>query len=107
MSTIIIEQNLAARMRDGVTLYADVYRPSEPGTFPVLLARSPYDKDMALPHLLTMMNVMSAVRSGYVVIIQDCRGRFTSEGVYDYSAHEGQDGYDSVEWAAQLPVPPI
>ena len=103
MNTIIMEQNIPARMRDGVTLFADVYRPSEPGQFPILLTRLPYGKDMAFPSMLQTMNVLRAVRSGYAVIVQDCRGRFTSEGTFEYCAHEGNDGYDTVEWAAQLP----
>jgi len=103
MNTITIEQNVPARMRDGVTLYADVYRSSEHGQSPVLLCRLPYGKDMSLSHMLQSMHVLRAVRSGYIVIIQDCRGRFSSEGQFDYCAHEGNDGYDAVEWAAQLP----
>lgn len=103
MRTITIEQNIPARMRDGVTLYADVYRPAESGQFPVLLSRLPYGKDMMLSNMLQVMNILRAVREGYVVIIQDCRGRFASEGQFDYCAHEGQDGYDTIEWAAQLP----
>jgi putative CocE/NonD family hydrolase len=52
------------------------------------------------------MNVVQAARAGYVVIVQDCRGRFASEGAFDYFhslPQEGPDGYDTVEWAAALP----
>ncbi|HEY96252.1 MAG TPA: CocE/NonD family hydrolase [Dehalococcoidia bacterium] len=103
MSDIIIEQNVPARMRDGVTLYADVYRPSEPGQYAVLLTRSPYGKDTILMNIFQSLHILRAVREGYVVIIQDCRGRFTSEGTFEYCFHEGEDGYDTVEWAAGLP----
>ncbi len=90
-------------MRDGVTLYADVYRPAEPGRYPVLLTRLPYGKDLILANLFPTLHFLRAVRAGYVVIIQDCRGTFASEGQFDYCFHEGQDGYDTIEWAAGLP----
>ena len=103
MNNIIIEQNIPSRMRDGVTLYADIYRPAEPGQYPVLITRLPYGKDIALANILPAMNILRAARSGYIVIVQDCRGCFSSEGEFDLCFHEGQDGYDTVEWAAGLP----
>ncbi len=103
MSNIIIEQNVPAKMRDGVTLFADVYRPAEQGQFPVLLTRLPYGKDLALPKMFELMHIPRAVRAGYIVIVQDCRGCFASEGEFEYCFHEGKDGYDTVEWASRLP----
>src|SRR5208282_3570212 len=67
---VIVERNVAAKMRDGVTLRADVYRPKEEGKFPVLLVRTPYDKRNE-----TNFGMKAAAR-GYVVIAQDVRGRF-------------------------------
>jgi putative CocE/NonD family hydrolase len=96
---IVVESNLAARMRDGVTLYADVHRPDAPGTFPVILMRVPYDKTAATP--LHYVNYF--VPRGYVLVIQDTRGRYTSAGEYYPLIHEAEDGYDTVEWAATLP----
>jgi putative CocE/NonD family hydrolase len=94
---VTIERGVAANMRDGVVLHADIYRPKREGRFPVLLERTPYDKrgsaDLAL----------DAAGRGYVVIIQDVRGRYTSEGEWYPFKHESQDGYDTVEWAAALP----
>jgi hypothetical protein len=90
-------------MRDGVTLYADVYRPALAGRYPVLLTRLPYGKDLILSSVFQSMHILRAVRSGYVVVIQDCRGTFASEGQFEYCFHEGKDGYDTVEWAADLP----
>ena len=101
MVTALVEQNVPARMRDGVTLYANVYRPAEPGRYPVLLCRSPYGKDGPPP-----INLFQAIAAGYVMVIQDCRGTGASEGVFDWFsqlAQEGLDGYDTVEWAAGLP----
>lgn len=103
MNNIIIEQNIPAKMRDGVTLFADVYRPAEQGQFPVLLTRLPYGKELVLPKIFEILHVLRAVREGYVMIVQDCRGSWASEGEFEYCFHEGKDGYDTVEWAAGLP----
>ncbi len=84
-------------MRDGVTLRADIYRPKADGRFPAILGRTPYDKYGEIHH-----GLMAAAR-GYVFIVQDMRGRNTSEGERYPFKHEGQDTYDSVEWAASLP----
>jgi uncharacterized protein len=94
---ITVERNVAAKMRDGVTLRADIYRPNADGKFPVLLVRTPYDKTVELS-----FGVKAAER-GYVVIAQDVRGRFASEGDWYPFKYESQDGYDTVEWAAALP----
>jgi uncharacterized protein len=92
-----VERNVAAKMRDGVTLRADVYRPKTNGKFPVLLVRTPYDKQWILG-----FGLKGAAR-GYVVIAQDVRGRYESEGEWYPFQNESQDGYDTVEWAAALP----
>jgi uncharacterized protein len=94
---ITVERNVAAKMRDGVTLRADVYRPKAEGKFPVLLVRTPYDKQG-----ISGFGLKGAAR-GYVVIAQDVRGRFESEGEWYTFKNESQDGYDTVEWAAGLP----
>jgi uncharacterized protein len=86
--------------RDGVILRADVYRPDGPGRRPVLLSRLPYDKSQRR----RPGDVDIFVEHGYVVIFQDTRGRFASDGDDYYPLiHEGEDGYDAVEWAATLP----
>jgi len=89
-------------MRDGTVLYADVWRPDAPGRFPVLLTRTPYDKALLLNAVIAGVDPMRSVGEGYVVIYQDTRGRFTSQGEWAFEA-EFNDGYDSVEWAAGLP----
>jgi putative CocE/NonD family hydrolase len=94
---VVVERNVPAKMRDGVTLRADIYRPKAEGKFPVLLVRTPYDKTGE-----TSFGLKGAAR-GYVVIAQDVRGRFTSEGDWYTFKNESQDGYDTVEWAAALP----
>jgi len=91
------ERNVPMKTRDGVTLYADVYRPAGDGTFPVLLQRTPYNKDNAADF------GRKAVARGFMVVVQDVRGRYTSEGEWYTFKHEIDDGYDTVEWAAALP----
>ncbi len=92
-----VEMGVTVKMRDGVTLRADIYRPDADGKFPVLLQRTPYNKagGVNFGH--------RAAARGYVVIIQDVRGRYTSEGDWCTFAHEAEDGYDTIEWAAALP----
>jgi putative CocE/NonD family hydrolase len=94
---ITLEEGVAAKMRDGVTLRADIYRPKADGRFPVLLERTPYDK-----HGSAAFGLKAASR-GYVVILQDTRGRYSSEGEWYPFKFESADGYDTVEWAAALP----
>jgi uncharacterized protein len=94
---VAVERNVAAKMRDGVTLRADIYRPKADGKFPVLLVRTPYDKTNE-----SSFGMKGAAR-GYVVVEQDVRGRFASEGEWYTFKNESADGYDTVEWAAALP----
>jgi hypothetical protein len=94
---IVVERNVSMQTRDGVTLRADIYRPAGDGPFFVLLQRTPYNKDN------TAVFARKAAARGYMVVAQDVRGRFTSEGEWYPFKHEINDGYDSVEWAAVLP----
>jgi len=95
---VTVERNVAVRMRDGVTLRADIYRPSIDGKFPVLLERTPYEKSNGAPF------GVRAAAHGYVVIYQDTRGRYASEGAWMPFRNEANDGYDTIEWAAALPA---
>ena len=94
---VTIERDVPAKMRDGVVLRADIYRPRANGKYPVLLQRTPYNKgpDNPFGH--------RGATKGYVVIFQDVRGRFASEGEWYPFKYEADDGYDTVEWAAALP----
>lgn len=94
---VTVERGVQAAMRDGVVLRADIYRPKQAGRFPVLLQRTPYNKSGEAGF------GYRAAASGYVVVIQDVRGRYTSDGEWRPFQHESQDGYDTVEWAASLP----
>ncbi|MEE9247804.1 MAG: CocE/NonD family hydrolase, partial [Dehalococcoidia bacterium] len=99
---IRVDQNVPARMRDGTILYTDVYRPEAPGRYPVILCRTPYDKDNYGTRV-DSLDPIRAAREGYAVAIQDVRGRHTSEGEFYPFKSEIDDGYDSVEWAAAQP----
>ncbi|HJY35774.1 MAG TPA: CocE/NonD family hydrolase, partial [Vicinamibacterales bacterium] len=83
---VTLQTNVPVKMRDGVTLYADVYRPKDDGKYPVLLQRTPYNKDGDREFGLR------AAARGYVVIIQDVRGRYASEGEWYTFKHEPDDG---------------
>src|SRR5271156_5670976 len=98
-SAVLVERAVPVRMRDGVVLFADIYRPISPGRFPVLLERTPYDKDKDNEIDLGGQ----AANRGYVIIVQDVRGRYTSGGEWYPFRHESQDGFDTVEWAAGFP----
>ena len=98
MKRYLVEKDVPATMRDGVTLYSDVYRPADAERHPVLLCRTAYGK--AAQTTGTMLNPIRAAEEGYVVVVQDCRGRYTSEGDWTPFVCEIDDGYDSVEWCA-------
>ena len=98
---VIRERNVMVPMRDGVGLATDVYRPDSPGRFPVLVTRGPYGKDGYADN--QEHSIWFFPQWGYVVVSQDCRGRFESEGEYNPLFQEGLDGYDTVEWAARQP----
>ncbi|MFC9664082.1 CocE/NonD family hydrolase [Nocardia sp. NPDC127606] len=101
MSQAVIEFDVPVPMRDGVVLRADVYRPSGEGPWPVLVQRIPYGK--ALGVAASTLDTLRAVQGGYIVVQQDTRGRFASEGEWLPLTNEHADGYDTIEWAAKLP----
>jgi putative CocE/NonD family hydrolase len=98
------ESNLMLRMSDGVGLATDIYRPTRSGAvvedrLPILLQRTPYDK--------TNRRLVEAAeffaRNGYVVVLQDHRGRYASEGDFTKYIGEGQDGFETIGHLAELP----
>ena len=98
---VTLQRNVHGRMRDGVTLYADVYRPLGDGPFPVILMRLPYDKTGA--ENISYSHPSWYAQHGYMVVAQDTRGCWTSEREFVPFLHEAQDGFDTIEWAARLP----
>src|SRR5579863_466964 len=98
-----VEFDVPATMRDGTILRANIYRPEgeADATYPVLLTRLPYGKDLPLGS--SSLDPSQAARRGYIVVVQDVRGTFTSAGDWFPLAHEGADGVDTVAWASSLP----
>ncbi len=101
---VLLQSNLMIPMRDGVHLATDIYVLTLDGQpvsekLPVLLQRTPYDKTAA--RLVESARFFAA--NGYVVALQDHRGRYASEGEFTKYLGEGQDGYDTIEFLASLP----
>ncbi len=97
---VTVDNLVATRMRDGVNLYADVYRPVKPGKYPVLVSRTPYSSER--PPNSFAAAIFFAQR-GYVYVLQDVRGRHESEGKWEPFRNDIEDGYDTIEWAAAQP----
>jgi uncharacterized protein len=100
-SAVRIDFNQRPKMRDGVELSADVYRPNSAGRFPTILLRTPYNKVSG--GKLAVERMRNYVARGYVVVNMDVRGRGDSDGVFTPWRQEGKDGYDSIEWCAAQP----
>src|SRR3954471_15192531 len=90
----ITERDVAVPMRDGTILRANVFRPVQGGPFPVLVMRTPYGKPPKVDEQL--------VKAGFIVVTQDARGRYASEGQYEsfvrHQTHGGEDGLDTLAW---------
>lgn len=111
---VVVQRDVMVAMRDGVRLATDIYRPAVNGRavetpLPVIFERTPYDKsgrprtefNLGMTQPLTRPELaVLLVRRGYVVIWQDCRGRYRSEGEFTKYLSEGEDGFDALEWIA-------
>lgn len=98
---MVIQETASLTTSDGVRLDADIYRPDLTGSYPVLLMRQPYGKAIASTVVYAHPRWYAA--QGYMVVIQDVRGRGTSEGDFQLFTHEVNDGLETVNWVAQLP----
>jgi putative CocE/NonD family hydrolase len=85
-------------MHDGVRLDTNVFHPSGVGRFPTILVRTPYGKGSDLPS-----GYAPFIEHGYAVVLQDVRGRYDSQGLFDPLNQEGPDGYDTLNWIASQP----
>jgi uncharacterized protein len=99
MSQSHIVHNLRVPMRDGIELALDLIAPDLEGPLPVVLIRTPYDKTLA--RTWRKDQIAGLVAHGYIVAINDCRGRFNSEGTFLPYMNEHDDGYDTIEWIAE------
>ncbi|MFC6766601.1 CocE/NonD family hydrolase [Natrinema soli] len=92
--------DVTVEMRDGTELATDIYLPADDGILerprPALLSRTPYNKRGELERHGEWF-----AKRGYVVAVQDCRGRFGSDGAFELFVNEPEDGYDTVEWLAE------
>jgi putative CocE/NonD family hydrolase len=93
--------DVPAGMRDGTILRSNVFTPNEPGTYPVILLRLPYNKDVAQTYVYATPGFYAS--HCYVVVVQDVRGQYKSDGFFYTFLSEATDGYDTIEWAAGLP----
>jgi len=96
-----VERGVSVKMRDGVVLRGDIFRPDTEGKFPVLLQRTPYRRAVTWGYDVDF--AQRAASHGYVVFLQDVRGRYTSDGEWYPFLHESEDGYDTIEWIAAQP----
>ena len=94
-------ETISMTTSDGVRLDADVYRPRDKGDFPVLLMRQPYGRRIASTVIFAHPSWYAA--QGYIVVIQDVRGRGTSQGRFRIFADDVNDGGELVAWSARLP----
>lgn len=99
---IRVERDVPFALPDGVRLYADLYYPDAPGRYPALLMRLPYNKDTAQNY--NFVHPMWYARHGYLVVIQDTRGRNRSEGEFYPFINEAVDGYETIDWVSRLPA---
>lgn len=121
---ILMDQDVAVRMRDGVTIYVDIFRPAQAAEgLPTIVGWSPYGKQggviqwgdlplrggVPVGHLsgLEMFEGPDPAywcAHGYAVVNADSRGAFSSQGdLHCWGPQEGQDGHDLIEWIAQCP----
>jgi putative CocE/NonD family hydrolase len=102
-ASVLVAYDVPAAMRDGVVLKADVYSPVGDGPWPTLVIRTPYSKSSMTENAWNGVSPTEAARRGFMVVIQDVRGRYASDGVWEPFRHEGRDGADTIAWAAELP----
>ena len=94
-----VEKNVAIPMRDGIKLYANIYKPYVEDRYPVILIRMPYGKDE--PYCIMPAYGKYFARKGYICVVQDVRGKYASEGKFEPFVNEAADGYDTLDWVAE------
>ncbi len=102
---VVVEKNVMVPMRDGVRLATDIYRPAAEGRYPVVLVRTPYGSEYG-PMWSGRDWIARAqyfVEHGYVFALQDCRGKYDSEGDWSGKRDEGKDGSDASTWLGTQP----
>ncbi len=95
VSAEVTVETVMVPMRDGVQLATDIYRDSTTTNGPVVLMRTPYNKNGG------KVAAERFAAAGYTAVVQDNRGKFASEGNFIPYNNEGQDGYDAIEWISK------
>ena len=95
---IVKRLHVPVPMQDGIRLSANVFLPAETGRFPTILVRTPYNKGEDL-----LPNFRSFLEHGYAMVVEDARGRYESEGVFNPLGQEPKDGNDTLNWIARQP----
>lgn len=96
---LALQLHVRVPMRDGVSLSCDIYRPTVGAPFPTLLIRTIYDKQQDRYVGWTRR----FVERGYAVVMQDCRGRHDSDGLWEPYLNEANDGHDTIQWIGSQP----
>ncbi len=103
-------RELQVPMRDGTRLTTELYLPTKPGRYPVIMERTPYaDATHTLIQscfntlIYNVTSIIAFAQNGYAGVSQDVRGTYTSQGTFHAMTQEAQDGYDAIEWAARQP----
>ena len=102
MANISTENNIMVPMKEGVQLATNIYRLEGAAPTPVLVVRTPYNKD-GLVAGVDGFDILRAVQAGYTVVAQDVRGRYASKGTFNPHVQETADGIDAFAWAAAQP----
>jgi putative CocE/NonD family hydrolase len=97
--SVVVDKNVPMTTRDGTVLRSDVYRPIGDGRHPVLLGRTQYNKET----WGGWISPANTAATGYVVVVNDMRGQFASDGEFDPFVFDVEDSYDVVEWCAAQP----
>lgn len=97
----VVKETKSMMTRDGIRLVSDIYYPQNQDNLPVLLMRQPYGR--AIASTVVYAHPRWYAQQGYMVVIQDVRGRGDSEGEFQLFESEIEDGYDTLEWVVNLP----
>lgn len=92
---IKIQRGIKVKMRDGTGLATNIFLPDENGTWPVVLVRTAYNRNFVSP--------CDFIARKIAFVVQDCRGRYASDGSFYPFVNEETDGYDTLEWIARQP----
>lgn len=95
---IVVQKNIQIIMHDGVMLATDIYRPATDGPFPIVLIRTPYNKEFLAVLLLIAPDPLRLAREGFGVVVQDCRGCGGSTGTFSPFFQEARDGNETIAW---------